>query len=60
MIHINDLEQKIEAIINFTNDEKVLKDCESWFSTIEIMRDLNLYYMTLEDESGDVIEWNPH
>ncbi len=59
MVHINDLEQKIESIINFTNNEKVLRDCESWIATIDIMRRFDLYYFTLED--GDLTDgWNVH
>jgi hypothetical protein len=34
MVHVNDLEKKIESIINFTNDEEVLRDCTSWLETI--------------------------
>lgn len=59
MVHINDLEQKIESIINFTSDEGVLRDCESWIATIDIMRGFDLYYLTLED--GELTDgWNVH
>jgi hypothetical protein len=59
MVHVNDLEKKIESIINFTNDEEVLRDCTSWLETIDIMRGFKLFYLTLEDSemTGD---WNIH
>lgn len=59
MVHINDLEQKIETVINATSSASVLRDCESWIETIEIMRSFGLFYLTLEDSemSGD---WSIH
>ena len=60
MVHINDIQKKIEALTNFSNDEEVLRDCDSWFATIEIMRNLDLYYLTLEGDSDEVTEWKRH
>lgn len=61
MVRVNDLIEKIDAIVSYTDDEVLLKECLSWLETCRVMTDLGFQYLTLPDDGeSDVGTFNIH